>query len=74
MSEVNILEPVEIGDYTDISKNTSFSDHARNDLDGIADLMDSVLGLAKAEETQTSDDGENMGDLLPPEPPIEVLI
>lgn len=47
--------------YTDISHNFAFEDHPRNDLDGIADIMDAVLGLTKSSTpTEHASDNEDI--------------
>ncbi len=37
-----------------ILEPTDFSDHPRNDLEGIDDLMDDILGLKESEEEDPS--------------------
>ena len=42
----------------DISRNFAFSDHSRNDMDGIVDIMDDLLGLNKKESDPVTPDDE----------------
>lgn len=49
----------------DISRNFAFSDHSRNDMDGIADIMDDLLGLNKKEPDPVTPDDEGGDEPVP---------
>lgn len=58
-------------DSNDISRNFAFSDHSRNDMDGIADIMDDLLGLSTNSEEESSDDEQPSEDTTPEPGPSE---